>query len=58
VRYRILIVFAGALFATVCAGAQTAPQADAPKVAAVQGDVAATTHAETPDGLQKLVQDL
>jgi TonB family protein len=58
VRYRILICFAGALFATVCAGAQTVPQADAPKAAAVQGDVAAPTYAETPDGLKKLVQDL
>jgi hypothetical protein len=58
VAYRILICFAGALFAMVCAGAQSAPQAEAPKAAAVQSDVAAPTYAETPDGLKKLVQDL
>ena len=56
--YRILICFAGALFAMACAAAQTAPQAEAPKAAAVQGDVAAPTYAEAPDGLKKLVQDL
>jgi hypothetical protein len=58
VAYRILICFAGALFAMACAAAQTAPQAEAPKAAAVQGDVAAPTYAEPPDGLKKLVQDL
>jgi hypothetical protein len=58
VAYRILICFAGALFATVCAGAQTGPKAEAPKAAAVQGDIAAPTYAETPDGLKKLIQDL
>lgn len=56
--YRILICFAGVLFATVYAGARTAPQAEASKVAAVQGDAAAPTYAETPDGLKKLVQEL
>jgi len=58
VRYRILICFAGALFATVCTDAQIATQADAPEASAVQGDAAAPTYAETPDGLMKLVQNL
>jgi hypothetical protein len=58
VRNRILICFADALFATVCAGAQTAPQADAQIAATVQVDVTAPIYAETPDGLMKLVQDL
>jgi TonB family protein len=58
VRYRILICFAGALFATVCTDAQTAPQEEAPTAATVQGDVIAPIYAETPDGLMKLVHDL
>jgi len=58
VRYRILTCFAGALFATVCAGAQTVPQEDAPTAATVQVDVTAPIYGETPDGLMKLVQDL
>lgn len=56
--YRILVCFAGALFATAFAGAQTELQADAPNSAAVQSDVAAPAFAEMPDGLKKLVQDL
>jgi hypothetical protein len=31
---------------------------NAAKVAAVEGDAAAPTYAETPDGLKKLVQEL
>lgn len=56
-RHRLLICFTISLFATVCGVAQTTPQMDAPKAAALQSD-ASTTYAETPDGLQKLVQNL
>jgi len=58
VRGRILICFAGALFAMICTDAQIATQAHAPEASAVQGEASAPTYAETPDGLMKLVQDL
>ena len=57
-RGRILICFAGALFATICTDAQIATQTHAPEASAVQGEASAPTYAETPDGLMKLVQDL
>jgi hypothetical protein len=57
VRYRLPIGSTVALFATVCGVAQTAPQEHAPKAAALHSD-ASPAYAETPDGLQKLLQDL
>ena len=57
-RYRILICFAGALLANVCASTQTVPQSDPPKAAAAQVDVVAPAYPETTYGLTKLVQDL
>jgi hypothetical protein len=59
VSYRLLIYSAGALFAIVCAVAQTSPEADAAKAAAAQDNAAATpAYAETPEGLKKLLKDL
>jgi TonB family protein len=58
VRHWILICLASGLLASASASAQTAPQGDALKVAAVRDDVAAPTYAESHDGLAKLVQDL